>query len=252
MQSRRAFTILRPPARLAHSASSERWVARASRDPFRKDALLKGYKSRAALKLLDMHEKHKLFSAGMTVVDLVRACVGECAIIGAGVLTLRAQGYAPGSWMQVAVEKIMPGGRILGVDIIPALPPRGCSTIQGNFTCPGVQASVRKFLSDPERGRLRKAQIFRDGEASEQDVQDATRGYIERERMLGGDARGEGHASVDVVLSDMSEPWPIVEGMWKASLSAPYRMMNTSGIRVRDHAGSIVRGYLFFFWCWLC
>lgn len=152
-----------------------------------------------------------------------------------------AQGYAPGSWMQVAVEKITPGGRVLGVDIIPALPPRGCSTIQGNFTCPGVQASVRKFLSDPERGRLRSAQIFRDGEATEQEVQDATRGYIERERMLGGDARGEGHASVDVVLSDMSEPWPIVEGMWKASLSTPYRMMNTSGIRVRDHAGSIVR-----------
>lgn len=148
--------------------------------------------------------------------------------------------------MQVAVEKITPGGRILGVDIIPAQPPRGGSTIQGNFTCPGVQASIRQFLSDPTRGRLRQAQIFRDGSAAEQDLQEASRGYIERERMLGGggDTRSDGRRSVDVVMSDMSEPWPIVEGLWKASLSAPYRMMNTSGIRVRDHAGSIVRAYI--------
>lgn len=153
--------------------------------------------------------------------------------------------------MQVAVEKIAPGGRILGVDIIPAQPPRGGSTIQGNFTCPGVQASIRQFLSDPTRGRLRQAQIFRDGSAAEQDLQEASRGYIERERMLGGgggggggDTRSDGRRSVDVVMSDMSEPWPIVEGLWKASLSAPYRMMNTSGIRVRDHAGSIVRAYI--------
>lgn len=149
--------------------------------------------------------------------------------------------------MQVALESIAPRGRILGVDIIPALPARGASTIQGNFTCPGVQASIRKFLSDPERGRLRNSQIFRDGEAAEEDVEEASRGYIERERMLGGEAHGEGRASVDVVLSDMSEPWPIVEGMWKASLSAPYRMMNTSGIRVRDHVGSIVGGFFLFF-----
>lgn len=142
--------------------------------------------------------------------------------------------------MQVALENITPGGRILGVDIIPAQPPRGASTIQGNFTCPGVQASLRKFLSDPTRGRPRKSQIFRDGEAAERDVEEASRGYIERERMMGGDAHGEGKASVDVVLSDMSEPWPIIDGLWKASLNGPYRMMNTSGIRVRDHAGSIV------------
>ena len=46
---------------------------------------------------------------------------------------------------------------------------------------------------------------------------------------------------VDVVLSDMSEPWPQTEGFWKRSLSDPYyRMMNTSGMAFRDHAGSMV------------
>ena len=45
---------------------------------------------------------------------------------------------------------------------------------------------------------------------------------------------------VDVVLSDMSEPWAQVQS-WKRSLSDPYyRMMNTSGINFRDHSGSMV------------
>lgn len=46
---------------------------------------------------------------------------------------------------------------------------------------------------------------------------------------------------VDVVLSDMSEPWPQTTGFWKRTLSDPYiRMMNTSGINFKDHAGSMV------------
>jgi 21S rRNA (uridine2791-2'-O)-methyltransferase len=49
---------------------------------------------------------------------------------------------------------------------------------------------------------------------------------------------------VDVVLSDMSAPWEQTTGFWKKSLSSPYnRMMNTSGINFRDHAGSMV-GYI--------
>lgn len=65
--------LLRPASsRHGSSASSERWTARATRDHFTKEAQLKGYKSRAAMKLIEMNQKHKLFSAGMTVVDLVR------------------------------------------------------------------------------------------------------------------------------------------------------------------------------------
>lgn len=46
---------------------------------------------------------------------------------------------------------------------------------------------------------------------------------------------------VDVVLSDMSEPWPQTEGFWKNYLTEAYfRMMNVSGIRVKDHGDSMV------------
>jgi 23S rRNA U2552 (ribose-2'-O)-methylase RlmE/FtsJ len=52
------------------------------------------------------------------------------------------------------------------------------------------------------------------------------------------------HRHVDVVLSDMSAPWMQTTGFWKRSLSNPYiRMMNTSGINFRDHAGSMVSFY---------
>ena len=48
--------------------------------------------------------------------------------------------------------------------------------------------------------------------------------------------------TVDVVLSDMSAPFDQTTGFWKRSLSDPYyRMMNTSGINFKDHAGSMVR-----------
>ena len=53
---------------------------------------------------------------------------------------------------------------------------------------------------------------------------------------------GDGEKGVvDVVLSDMSEPWPQTEGFWKNYLTEAYfRMMNVTGIRVKDHGDSMV------------
>lgn len=38
----------------------------------------------------------------------------------------------------------------------------------------------------------------------------------------------------------MSEPWPQTTGFSSNTLSNPHRLMNTSGINFRDHAGSMV------------
>jgi hypothetical protein len=52
---------------------------------------------------------------------------------------------------------------------------------------------------------------------------------------------------VDVVLSDMCEPWELTTGFWLRSVAEPYRrMMNTSGIPFKDHAGSMVSFSVFF------
>ncbi|KAI9787543.1 MAG: 2' O-ribose methyltransferase [Geoglossum umbratile] len=179
-----------------------------------------------------MNEKYKIFKKGQTVVDL---------------------GYAPGSWSQVAIDRTLPGGRVIGIDMIPARPPRGVSTIQGNFLSPAVRESVKDFLRDPDRGRPRPQLVFSD-EVTEDELEEMGRSYVEMERRtdVGTEGKAAGSSQgrrardeaegrmVDVVLSDMSAPWPQVTGYWRRSLSDPYyRMMNTSGLSFKDHAGSM-------------
>lgn len=184
-------------------------------------------------------------------------------------------GYAPGSWSQVAVSRTSPGGRVLGIDIIPAQPPRGASSIQGNFLSAEVQEEVRSYVRDPAMGRARTkvsmakrghAEAEEDEGATEDEVENEGRGVLsmthethaeaahhEDQRPRDGEQQEEdGHLSVrekdlrdgrvvDVVLSDMSAPWDQTSGQWIRSVSNPYfRMMNTSGMPFRDHAGSMV------------
>ncbi|TVY81504.1 rRNA methyltransferase [Lachnellula suecica] len=210
------------------SSSSTRWKNRQGRDSFAREARVQGLKSRAAFKLLEIDAKYRIFKKGQTVVDL---------------------GYAPGSWSQVAVERTKPNGRIVGIDIIPAQPPKGVSTIQGNFLSPSVREEVRRFLSDPDRGRPRPQLYSSPDEGEASAIIEPRPSYIDLERQAddeksvvrkvgGARDRDEGRM-VDVVLSDMSEPWEQTDGFWKRSLSNPYRMMNTSGINFKDHAGSM-------------
>lgn len=161
------------------------------------------------------------------------------------------------------MDRTLPNGRVIGIDIIPAQPPKGVSTIQGNFLSRAVQDEVKRFLRDSDRGRLN----FSPGSPVESStagfpepmIQSHPIDYFELEKNVGSktaisrDQRlEEQHAEenangpaglriVDVVLSDMSAPWEMTDGFWKRSLSDPYfRMMNTSGMSFRDHAGSMV------------
>jgi 21S rRNA (uridine2791-2'-O)-methyltransferase len=169
---------------------------------------------------------------------------------------------------QVAVERTKPSGRVIGIDIIPAQPPKGVSTIQGNFLSKGVQEEVKRFLMDPDQGRPREEVYYSTSEQLvttpstevgdfyiDTDSQtDASSGDIENQLSIStlnlnkGRGKGKGKDDVgkmvDIVLSDMCEPWEQTTGFWKRSLSGPYiRMMNTSGINFKDHAGSMVCHY---------
>lgn len=116
-------------------------------------------------------------------------------------------------------------------------------------------------MQDPNLGRLRKdfASLER---KDEQAVKEIEQGYVDLERhatledpasrtahdvntpesKLSLKERDRRHGRVvDVVLSDMSEPWDQTTGFHKRSLSDPYfRMANTSGIAFKDHADSMV------------
>jgi 23S rRNA U2552 (ribose-2'-O)-methylase RlmE/FtsJ len=151
---------------------------------------------------------------------------------------------------QVAAELTKPRGRVLGVDLLPVQPPKGVSTIQGDFLSPDIQAEIKAFLRDPDRGRLRRPSLFENAEGEtldQQSLEDEATGYLDREShetALDDKETGKEHEDkcVDVVLSDMWEPWDPLDGLYKKSISNPYhRLMNTSGNAFRDHAGSMVR-----------
>ncbi|KAK9259711.1 FtsJ-like methyltransferase-domain-containing protein [Lipomyces tetrasporus] len=211
--------------RFSSSGSSKRWTTRQRRDPYSREATLRNLKSRAAFKLLEIDHNHHIFRHGQTVVDL---------------------GFAPGSWTQVAVDRTGRKGRILGIDILPCMPPKGASAIQGNFLHMETQREVKAFLSEDSLGRP----IDRDalGAAGEEVS------YIDLERQSELSASSHegvdntrrsantsaGVRVVDVVLSDMSEPWPPRFVFWSRTLSKPFlRMANTSGNSFRDHALSM-------------
>ncbi|KAK2609343.1 2' O-ribose methyltransferase [Conoideocrella luteorostrata] len=206
------------------SSSNSRWKQRQGGDMFARDAKVQGLKSRAAFKLLEMDSKHRLFKPGQMVVDL---------------------GYAPGSWSQVAQERTRPRGRVIGIDLIPAQPPRGVATFQGDFLSPMVQKLVKEFIA-----RTWSQQVHPQKEVSEADGEGEGEGemldrpsYIDRERHASEEVQGETNpaaSSVDVVLSDMSAPWVQTSGYMSNTLTNPYRrLMNTSGVAFRDHAGSM-------------
>ena len=96
-------------------------------DPYVRDAQVKGYRSRAAFKLIELAEKDRLLRRGMSVVDL---------------------GAAPGSWCQVLKERIGPAGRIVAVDLLPMEPLSGVTFVQGDFGKEETARSVAAAAGD--------------------------------------------------------------------------------------------------------
>ena len=92
-------------------------------DEFVKRAQKDGYRARAAYKLMEIDDKDKLIKPGMTIVDL---------------------GSTPGSWSQVAVQRLKGHGRIVALDILDMRPIAGVTFIQGDFR----EASVLKMLEE--------------------------------------------------------------------------------------------------------
>ncbi len=94
-------------------------------DPYVKLAQKDGYRARAAYKLIEIDDKDRLIKPGMVVVDL---------------------GSTPGSWSQVAVQRIKGQGRVVALDILPMVGIPGVDFIQGDFREDQVLAELEEML----------------------------------------------------------------------------------------------------------
>ena len=114
------------------TASSRRWLERQINDPYVAAASKEGLRSRAAFKLIELDGKFRLLAPGRRVVDL---------------------GAAPGSWTQVAVERVCTGrtadGRVVAVDLRPMDPVPGAIVIEGDALAPETRATMIEALGGP-------------------------------------------------------------------------------------------------------
>jgi 23S rRNA (uridine2552-2'-O)-methyltransferase len=106
-------------------ASSHRWLERQLNDPYVREAKAKGYRSRAAFKLLELDKKFRVLKKGARVLDL---------------------GAAPGGWTQVAVAK---GAHVVAMDILAMEPIAGADVLQLDMLDPETPARLKAALGGP-------------------------------------------------------------------------------------------------------
>jgi len=116
---------------MAKKKFSKNWVHQHINDPYVKQAQQKGYRARAAFKLIELLDTEKLLRKGNTVVDL---------------------GAAPGSWSQVLRERLAGAGgviegRIIALDLLPMDPVPGVEFLQGDFREDAVLQQLEKMLA---------------------------------------------------------------------------------------------------------
>jgi len=109
----------------ARSQSSRAWLERQLNDPYVAAAKSKGYRSRAAFKLVELNQKFRFLKKGARVLDL---------------------GSAPGGWSQVAVQA---GAQIVAADVLEMEPIAGVTFFKADLTDPDVPDMLKQALAGP-------------------------------------------------------------------------------------------------------
>jgi 23S rRNA (uridine2552-2'-O)-methyltransferase len=116
---------------MSGKGNTRRWLRDHLADPYVKEANAKGYRSRAALKLVQLDDAEKLFQRGGTVIDL---------------------GAAPGGWSQVAAQRVGAKGQVVAIDLLdmPAIP--GVHFVQGDFTEQEMRDAIMTHINSAPIG----------------------------------------------------------------------------------------------------
>lgn len=104
---------------------NKKWRQEHVDDYYVKQAQQQGYRSRAAYKLKEIDARDNILSSGLTVLDL---------------------GAAPGSWSQLARQKIGPKGHVIAQDLLPMEPIAGVDNIQGDICTQDVYERLLQLL----------------------------------------------------------------------------------------------------------
>jgi 23S rRNA (uridine2552-2'-O)-methyltransferase len=105
--------------------SSQRWLERQLNDPYVREAKAKGYRSRAAFKLVELDRKFHVLKKGARVLDL---------------------GAAPGGWTQVAAAR---GAHVVAMDILPMEPITGAEILQLDMLDAATPDLLKAALGGP-------------------------------------------------------------------------------------------------------
>lgn len=108
--------------------SSQHWLERQLNDPYVRAAKAKGYRSRAAFKLIELDDKFRFLKPRARVLDL---------------------GAAPGGWVQVAQARIGAGGKVVGADILAMEPIPGAELLVADLLDPETPARLKAALGGP-------------------------------------------------------------------------------------------------------
>ena len=112
---------------MKRTRTSKAWMQEHVSDEFVKRAQREGYRARAAYKLMEIDDKDHLIKPGMIVVDL---------------------GSAPGSWSQVAIQRLQGKGQVFALDILEMQPVPGVEFLQGDFREDSVLAQLESKLEN--------------------------------------------------------------------------------------------------------
>jgi 23S rRNA (uridine2552-2'-O)-methyltransferase len=120
---------LKVRVKTARSHSSRLWLERQLNDPYVARARRQGFRARAAYKLIEIDDRHRLLKPGARVVDL---------------------GAAPGSWSQVAARRVGAAegrGRVIAIDRLGMSPVAGVEFARLDFLDAGAPDAVKSLLA---------------------------------------------------------------------------------------------------------
>ncbi len=104
---------------------SKNWINKQRKDIYVRQSKIDGYRARSVYKLIEIHEKFRIFKGGMSVLDI---------------------GAAPGSWSQY-ISKVVKNVQLISVDLKKMENIDNTIQIIGDFTNNNIQKKIKKYIT---------------------------------------------------------------------------------------------------------